>query len=174
MPVKDYGVLTAKAVAAKRESGTGKVHFQIRLEDQDGKSFRIPVNVLSDSQGALEARQLKYVAIDDFAHPVTAAIGALGDGWHPLAHQPNGAALDDIRGNLFDPGTMRIIPADVAGPDNDLEDLLQHYVDRALADSNVRISAIGSLWRDTDADQIFPDMSYTKAQAQREGWTVAF
>jgi uncharacterized protein YukJ len=158
MPVKDYGVLTATAVAAKRESGTGKVHFQIHLKDQDGKSFRAPVNVLSDSQGAVEERQLKYVVIDDFRHPVTAAIAALGDGWHPLEHQPGGAALDYIRGNLFDAGALRILPADVAGPDNDLEDLIEHYAARAVADPQVRVSVVGSLWLDTVADKIFPEI----------------
>ena len=36
--------------------------------------------------------------------------------------------------NLFDPAQMRPLPPDVSGPDNDLADLLDHYVARAIAD----------------------------------------
>ncbi|MGH1552341.1 DUF2278 family protein [Streptomyces sp. L7] len=42
-----------------------------------------------------------------------------------------GPNLDFVRGNLFDPARLRTLPPDASGPDNDLADLLDHYVRRA-------------------------------------------
>lgn len=56
---------------------------------------------------------------------------------------------------------MRILPPDVTGPDNDLQDLIQHYVERALDDPTVRVSAVGGRWHNTKADHIFPEISPT-------------
>lgn len=158
MPVENYGLFTGTVTKDHREPGTGKVHFQIEME-AGGEVLRVPVNVLSDSQGALESRLLKYLVVDDFHHPVTEAIAALGDGWHPLEHAPGGAALDYRRGNLFAEADMRILPPDVAGPENDLEDLIEHYVERALNDAKVEVTAIGGRWFDDKADNIFPEIS---------------
>jgi uncharacterized protein YukJ len=158
MPVENYGVFTGMVTKDQREIGTGKVHFQFKMA-AGADVIRVPVNVLSDSQGALESRLLKYIIIDDFRHPVTEAIEALGDGWHPLEHEPGGAALDYRRGNLFKEADMRILPPDVAGPDNDLQDLIQHYVERALNDPTVKVSAIGGRWLNSKVDNIFPEIS---------------
>jgi uncharacterized protein YukJ len=158
MPVENYGVFSGTVTKFQREIGTGSVHFQFKLE-AGGDVIRVPINVLSSSQGALESRLLKYHVIDDFRHPVTEAIAALGDGWHPLDHKPGGAALDYRRGNLFKEADMRILPPDVAGPDNDLQDLIQHYVERALDDDTVKVSAVGGRWNDTKPDHIFSEIS---------------
>ena len=45
-----------------------------------------------------------------------------------MPSRPGGAALDYIRGNLFDHTTMRALPATSPGPDNDLADRLEHFV----------------------------------------------
>jgi len=159
MPVENYGVFTGTATKELREIGAGKVHFQFKLE-AGADVIRVPVNVLSSSEGALESRLLKYIVIDDFRHPVTAAIEALGEGWHPLEHKPGGGALDYRRGNLFKEADMRILPPDVAGPDNDLQDLIQHFVERAVGDPEVKISAVGGRWHEaSSADKIFPEIS---------------
>jgi uncharacterized protein YukJ len=158
MPVENYGVFTGAVMKDQREIGTGKVHFQFELAAGDDV-IRVPVNVLSDSQGALESRLLKYLVVDDFRHPVTEAIATLGDGWHPLDHAAGGAALDYRRGNLFQEAEMRILPPDLTGPDNDLQDLIQHYVERGLGDAAVKVSAIGGRWHDDKADNIFPEIS---------------
>ena len=71
---------------------------------------------------------------EDLHHPVTDAVQSLGRGWHRLSPAPSGANLDYVRANLFDPLRMRPLPPDVSGPDNDLADLLDHYVQRAMAD----------------------------------------
>jgi uncharacterized protein YukJ len=157
MPVEDYGVFSGTVTKDHREAGTGSVHFQFKLTAGDDE-VRVAVNVLSDSKGALEQRLLKYIVIDDFRHPVTAAVEALGDGWHPLESKPGGAALDYRRGNLFEEAAMRTMAPDLAGPENDLEDLIEHFVGRGLGDPAVKVAAIGGRWHDDKADNVFPEI----------------
>jgi uncharacterized protein YukJ len=58
---------------------------------------------------------------------------ALAPGWHDLPTAPGAVSLDYVRGNLFDPTQMRPLPPDVAGPDNDLADLLDARLARAIS-----------------------------------------
>ncbi|MGH3480096.1 MAG: DUF2278 family protein [Nocardioidaceae bacterium] len=67
-------------------------------------------------------------------------------GLRPLPPRPSAANLDFIRGNLFDPATMRPLPADATGPDNDLADLLDHYVSRATGDPTIVAYVFGQRW----------------------------
>src|SRR4029450_398711 len=60
--------------------------------------------------------------------------------------RPGAANLDFIRGNLFDPAAMRPLPADATGPDNDLTDLLDHYVNRATGGPTVVSYVFGQRW----------------------------
>jgi len=87
-----------------------------------------------------------YLSSDDFRHPVTAELAGLGSGWHPLPTRPAGARLDFIRGNLFDPSSMRPLPPELPGVDNDLADRLDHHVRRALADPAARMCLYGERW----------------------------
>jgi len=139
MPIKPYGVLTAELVDRRRENTTDTPHFQLHLRADDGVDYRAAINVMS-SQSPPE---LLYVAIDDFRHPVTAAVTGLGSGWHELPSTAGGAALDYVRGNLFDASTVRTIPSNVTGPDNDLADLLEHYAQRSLAAGDATWSVFG-------------------------------
>jgi uncharacterized protein YukJ len=141
MSLSSYGVLTAAAIGRRREGATDSPHYQIHVVDRAGAHFRIAVNVLS----AEAPSELLYVAIDDFRHPVTDLLGGL-EGWNDEPSRPATASLDFIRGNLFDPQQMRPLPPDVAGPDNDLADRLDHYVQRAIADPDASIHAFGQRW----------------------------
>jgi len=142
MPLRGYGVLTATVVDRRREGSTDTPHFQIHLRDQDGTDFRAAVNVLSQESPS----DLLYLVDEDLRHPVTDAVQSLGPGWHGLSPAPGGANLDYVRANLFDPQRMRPLPPDVSGPDNDLADLLDHYVQRAIADDTARLSVFGQRW----------------------------
>jgi uncharacterized protein YukJ len=141
MPLNAYGVLVGRAVDCRREGGTDTPHYQVRI-DAGGTSHRIAVNVLSQESPS----ELLYVVVDDFRHPVTAAVAGLAAGWHALPSRPGGAALDFIRANLFDRSALRALPPDVDGPDNDLADLLDRYVKRAIADPDALVYAFGERW----------------------------
>lgn len=142
MPLDAYGVLIATPVERRRESSTDTPHFQIHAVDDGGADYRIAVNVQSQQSPS----ELLYVLDEDLQHPVTAELAGLASGWHALASRPGEASLDYIRSNLFDPARMRPLPPDTAGPDNDLADLLDHYVTRAITDGRGTLHALGQRW----------------------------
>ena len=142
MPLQGYGVLTAKVVDRRREGSGDTPHYQLHLKGDDGTDYRAAVNVKSQQSPS----ELLYLLDDDFHHPLTAALEGLGPGWHPLPPQPGGPNLDYVRANLFDAAKMRPLPPDVEGPDNDLPDLLEHYVQRAIADPAARLHVFGQRW----------------------------
>ncbi|MFI8265743.1 MULTISPECIES: DUF2278 family protein [unclassified Streptomyces] len=139
MPLKGYGVLAARAVDRRREGSRDTPHYQIHLTDNAGTHYRAAINV--ESQQA--PSELLYLADDDFRHPVTELLPPAGSGWTALVSQAGKASLDFIRGNMFDPAAMRMLPPDVEGADNDLADLLDHYVQRAIADPTASVYLFG-------------------------------
>ncbi len=148
MPLNSYGVLAGRAVDCRREGGTDTPHYQVRV-DAGGTHHRIAVNVLSQQAPS----ELLYLIDDDLDHPITATLGPLAGGWHPLAPR---TGLDFIRGNLFDRREMRALPPDVAGPDNDLADLLDLHIQRAIADPGATVYAFGERWGpETARDKVF-------------------
>jgi len=152
MPLQSYGVLAGRAVDRVREGATDTPHYQIRVDTADGTSFRIAVNVQSQESPS----ELLYVVNENFEHPVTDSLLDLGDGWQPLPPGPGGSNLDYVRGNLLDPTTLRALPPDVEGPDNDLADLLDHYVERAIADATAALYAFGQRWGpEAPPDKVF-------------------
>ena len=153
MPLKGYGVLRGKAIERRREGSSDTPHFQIRVVDGDGVDFRIAVNVKSQSAPS----DLLYLLEDDFRHPITAGLEAFAPGWHDLPTAPGDVNLDYVRGNLFDPALMRALPPDAAGPDNDLADVLDAHITRAIGDPSADLYAFGQRWGPEDGipDKVF-------------------
>jgi len=151
MPLKNYGVLRGSVVDHRLASGAN-AHFQLHVVDE-ATHYRIAVNV----ESKLQPSELEYLIDSNFRHPVLDAIAALPAGWNALEHKPDGAALDFIRGNLFNRDDMRQLPFDVPGPDNDLNEKLAHYVRRAIADEQATVFAFGERWgpEEGKADKIF-------------------
>jgi uncharacterized protein YukJ len=141
MPLKNYGVLACRVLDTRAEGGTGAPHFQIRGRGGE-LDLRVAVNVLSQEAPS----ELLYYADEAFDHPVLTALPGLPDGFSVLPDTPGQSALDFIRGNLFDRASMRPLPPQAPGPDNDLADKLHHYVDRAAADPTARLYAFGERW----------------------------
>jgi uncharacterized protein YukJ len=141
MPLKDYGVLRGRVIDHRLASGAN-AHFQLHVVDEESP-YRIAVNV----ESKMRPSELEYLIDSNFRHEILDAVAALPAGWNPLdEHQPGGAALDYIRGNLFDRDEMRQLPFDVPGPDNDLNEKLAHYVRRAIADEQAAVYAFGQRW----------------------------
>ena len=153
MPLKGYGVLRGRAIERRREGSSDTPHFQIRVVDGDGVDFRIAVNVKSQSAPS----DLLYLLEDDFRHPITAGLEAFAPGWHDLPRAPGDVNLDYVRGNLFDAALMRALPPDAAGPDNDLADVLDAHITRAIGDPSADLYAFGQRWGPEDGipDKVF-------------------
>ncbi|MFI6674569.1 DUF2278 family protein [Kribbella sp. NPDC050470] len=153
MPLKSYGVLAGRAVDARREGGTDTPHYQVQLRDADGVDYRIAVNVRSKEYPS----ELLFRVDEDFRHPVTAQLSVLAPGWHRLDTGPRGVNLDYVRQTLFDRALLRPLPHDLEGPGNDLSDLLDDQVRRAIREPAAIVYAFGERWGPESAvpDKIF-------------------
>jgi uncharacterized protein YukJ len=150
MPLKNYGVLKAKPV--DRRLGTGEnPHFQILAVDEQDR-HRLAVNVKSQ----LAPSELQYLIVPRFQHVITDGLEALTPGWHPLSSAPGGISLDYIRGNLLSFASMTALPFSIPGPDNDLNEKIDQYVQRAMASDEAWLYAFGEPWGpETQRDKIF-------------------
>jgi uncharacterized protein YukJ len=140
MPLKNYGVLKGRPIA--RQPGSGQnPHYQIHVVD-DTTDYRIAVNVASQ----LAPSEVEYLVDSRFRHPFVDLWRALATGWTALPPRPGGPGLDFIRTNLFDPSRMVPLPINSPGPDNDLNEKLDQYVQRALSDEEATLYAFGERW----------------------------
>jgi len=148
MPLSHYGVLVGRPAERRREGGSDSPHYQLRIT-ASGSDYRAAVNVLSQESPS----ELLYAVVDDLKHPITDAIAGLTPGWHDL---PARGGLDFVRGNLVTRAQMRPLAPDVAGPDNDLGDLLDLHVQRAIGRSDALVYLFGERWGpETVRDKIF-------------------
>lgn len=139
MPVDRYSVLRGRAVDVRQ--GTGKQpHYQILVIDDINK-YRIAINVQSQ-----DGSEVFYYVNPQFKHPICDALLALPKGLNAIQSAPGGVALDFIRGNLFQPEEMVQLPISTPGPDNDLNEKLGQYAQRAMSDEAAEIFAFGSAW----------------------------
>ncbi len=140
MPLKNYGVLKGRAIDSKLGEGQTP-HYQVLIADGEVK-HRIAINVKSK----LSPSELFYLVNDKFDHPILKGLIELENGFHPLERKPSGGGLDFIRGNLFDVTQMKPLPHNVPGPDNDLNELIELYIKRAIESEDTSIYAFGEKW----------------------------
>jgi uncharacterized protein YukJ len=127
MPLQGtYGVLRGRVAGGRHDTRSQDPHYAIHVV-ADGEHYRVAVNV----QSRVAPSTLLYLVDAQFDHPLIASLGQTAEGFTPLHGGVDTGGLDYIRGNLFHRNDMRLLPANVSGPDNDLQDLLDHHVERA-------------------------------------------
>lgn len=140
MPIKNYGVLKGHAIDRKLGKGNTP-HFQIHI--LSGQThYRIAVNVKSQS----DPSTVLCCFDDHFDHPVLSKLKTLSHDFTPLKSQPETEALDYIRSNLFHRKQMKPIPYHISGPYNDLNEKLDRFVQRAMAEKDALVYAFGARW----------------------------
>jgi uncharacterized protein YukJ len=149
MPLKHYSVLKGRPIAMR--FGTGQSpHYQIHMVADDA-NFRIAVNVQS-----ADGSQVEFLVRSRFVHPMTDQLKDLAEGLHALPPKPGSIGLDFIRGNLMQPQEMVPLPVTAPGPDNDLNEKLDQFVQRALSNEDAMVYAFGETWGpETKADKYF-------------------
>ena len=140
MPLKNYGILKGKAIEVRQGSGQSP-HYQVYVVD-DTTDYRIAMNV----QSALSPSELEYLIDDRFKHPITSLLEEIPLGFTKIANKPGTTALDYIRANLFDREKMRVLPFNVPGLDNDLNEKIDSVMQRAVADEEAVVYAFGERW----------------------------
>ena len=150
MPIAKYGVLVGRA--NQRRLGTGdSPHYQILMADDD-TDYRIAVNVKSSESPS----EVEFCIDEHFQHPILTELAAQPTGFHPLKSKPGGIALDYIRANIVDRAKFVPLPITAAGADNDLNDRIDHFVQRAMGDESSLLYAFGQRWGpETAKDKIF-------------------
>lgn len=153
MALKDYGIL--KGIPTNyRNSKTSNNHYQIRIDTGDD-AYRIAVNVRSK----LMPRDLYYHIVPNFKHPILDVIQKYHFGFTPLRSNSTSGALDYLRGNLFQMDQMQVLPDVQDGHDNDLNDLFDFYIKKAIREK-ATVYAFGALWKTKSAksrDKYFPE-----------------
>jgi uncharacterized protein YukJ len=121
-------------------------------------SFFATVNIQSskDAPGSPVAETyLNFFIDDDFQHPIVKHLRGLQPGLQQQERSYAAGALDFIKGNLFDPRKMRVLPSEGAG-DNNLIGRLQALFGLAR-DQNDDIVIVGSQFPTThgQTDAVF-------------------
>lgn len=140
MALKMYGVLKCR-VEDSNPGEKSNPHYQVLVTD--GKlNHRIAINVQSKQSPS----ELLYFVNNNFQHPISQGLTRLDFGFNNLDSKPGGLALDFIRGNLFDVKDMKPLPFEVEGPENDLNELLDVYIQRAISERDAVLYAFGEKW----------------------------
>ncbi len=140
MPIPNYGLLKGRPIDKRLGFGSNP-HYQVHVIDET-IDYRIAVNVKSK----LSPSELLFLVDEDFDHPITQDLADAPLGFTSLTSEPGGKALDYIRGNLFDRTAMVPLPHNVPGPDNDLNEKLGYYINRAINDGSALLYAFGDRW----------------------------
>jgi uncharacterized protein YukJ len=136
-----YGILKGRPIAVKFAAGAND-HYQIHIVDET-TDYRIAINVKSSQSPP----DLLFLIDENFTYPTLDELSQLPLGFKPLPdRKPGGLALDYIRGNLFDRTQMVPLSASIPGANNDLNEKIDQYVQRALLDETALIYAFGARW----------------------------
>lgn len=140
MPLNHYGILKGRPVA-RRLAAAHSNHYQLHLVART-QDYRVAINVRSEFAPV----DLEYWVDEDFQHPITEALTRLGFGFKPLQARPNSLALDYIRDNLLDRTRMKPLPYAAPGPDNDLNEKIDKFIQWAMADERAYVCVYGDRW----------------------------
>lgn len=153
MPIANYSILKGRVKDRKRATAQS-AHFQILIEDAQGVQYRVAVNAKSK----VAPSEVLYFFSDNYTHEILDKIAQakLPTGLTAVPSKPNGLALDFVRRNLFDTAQMQPLPLEVPGEDNDLNDKLDLYIQRAMNNPDAELYAFGEPWGpETKPDQYF-------------------
>ena len=156
MPLPNYGVFKGTIIdkldslQAVIKNLSGKPHYQIKAI-ANGVVYRIAVNVKSDQ----DPPNLQVYRSEHYSHPILSKFAALPTGFTKLKSNRTSGALDFIRQDLFDLRKMIILPASQSGAGNDLNDIFNVYVQRAITMKGALMYAFGSRWADNKTDAYF-------------------
>ncbi len=143
MGLKDYGVLKGHAIAGQMEIDDDSPHYQVHINDGN-HDYRIAINVRS----VQKPYDLLYFLDSNFEYFITDKLNKLEFGFNKIAQsdrKAGGIALDYIRGNLFKVKEMKALPYNLPGENNDLNELIDSYIQRAI-ETKAEVYAFGEPW----------------------------
>jgi uncharacterized protein YukJ len=141
----DYGVLKGKIVETRRNEDTpgSTNHFHIIVEAKN-ELWRCPVNIQSADKSEVWFKVEQPLG----GAPLLTRLAALEEGLTKLTQRTTGLTLDYVREPMFDRGRMIHLPFKANGPQDDIQDFLASFTDRAQSEAGSQIYVFGSWWRD--------------------------
>lgn len=152
MSLSTYGLLKGTIVGHLRDADDD--HYQILV--QAGKTLhRIAVNVRSSAPNAPST--VLFASSTSVPADYAGLLQAAKTGYTKLASKPGGIAQDFVRSGMVKTKTMKPLPPDEPGVDNDLKDLLETAVVKAMGQAGALVYALGAKWgpENGKADQYF-------------------
>lgn len=146
MALKGYGVLKGHPVETMLEPKGA--HLEIHVS-ADNKDYRIAFNVKSTATPP----ELRYMIYKDFEHPVTEKFKDLPEGVTLKDDKPE-IGLDFIRENLLDYRKMKTAHY-IEGKDNELADLVELYLEKAINNENAVVYAFGQTWGPEEKEDMY-------------------
>ena len=116
-------------------------HIEIKVETEDGW-HRVAVNARSGDP----PHDLLYCAIEPFKHRMTRLLPLMPEGRTPLRGRLRALGLDYTRDGFVNRARMRVVPYRLAGPENDLRELLGKALGRAVRAKDATLYAFGEGW----------------------------
>ncbi|MBS0468492.1 MAG: YukJ family protein [Proteobacteria bacterium] len=141
MSLLTYGVLKGTVIGHLRNADDD--HYQI-LVHAGQTLHRIASNVKSSAPKAPST--VLFLSTTTLPKTLTDGLTALPVGYKPLPSKPGGLALDYLRSGVVQTGSMKPVPPDVPGANNDLKDLLETAVVQAMKEEGSVIYALGAKW----------------------------
>ena len=138
MSLQAYGLLKCKAIETKEDRDNNRPHYHILVRAHE-ENYRISINIKSNDV----LSELLFYTDEHFQHDIISKIVKLPYGFY----FSNDSAIDYIRGDMgFNRDNMKKIPHDKVGPNNDLNEKLNHYINKAI-DENADIYIYGTKWK---------------------------
>ncbi|HDR7694758.1 YukJ family protein [Bacillus sp. CH_48] len=142
MPLFKYGVLKGKVFDVRPVNLKDRTpHYEVHIKAA-GNDYRIAINVASQDSPS----EVLYYVSEDFNSEQITIIPTLEEGFTQVTNDNQDIALDYVRGNLFDPPKMIPLPATENGPDNDLNEKVNRYINEAK-EKNATVYAYGEKFK---------------------------
>ncbi|WP_267378839.1 YukJ family protein [Bacillus sp. GM_Baccil_2] len=142
MPLFKYGVLKGKVFDVRPVNSKDRTpHYEVHIKAA-GNDYRIAINVASQDSPS----EVLYYVSEDFNSEQITIIPTLEEGFTQVTNDNQDIALDYVRGNLFDPTKMIPLPATENGPDNDLNEKVNRYINEAK-EKNATVYAYGEKFK---------------------------
>ena len=141
MPIANYGLLKGTVIGHERDADDD--HYQV-LGRAGRTLHRVAVNVKSSAPKSPST--LLFASATSLPSAFTEALRKQPAGFQKLAPRPGGLALDFLRSGIVKTKSMKPLPPDVPGADNDLKDAIEAAALRALALPGSMLYALGAKW----------------------------
>jgi uncharacterized protein YukJ len=126
MPLSTYGILKGTVIGHLRDADDD--HYQIQVK-AGNTVFRIASNVKSSAPNSPSI--VLFQSVTALPDRLIKDLQAIDPGYRKLPSKPDGLAIDYVRSGLVKPKSMKPVPPDAPGADNDLKDLLESAVVKA-------------------------------------------